>query len=71
MADEESASSFGLIVTRQVVSAELVEGCFVVNQVRADHQYRVSDSDQGSLLATPFRYPPATDTEVTAFRSRR
>jgi hypothetical protein len=65
LSDEEPSASFWLIAACEVIGAEFVECCFVVDEVPADHQDRVRDRDQRALLASPFRYPPETDTEVT------
>ena len=67
--DEEPTASFGLIFAFEICGAELVECCFIAQEVPTDDDQRVRDRDQRSLLATSFRYPPETDTEVTVFRS--
>ena len=67
--NEEPSSSFWLIFTFEICGAELVECCFVVQEVPANDEQRVRYGDQCSLLAPPFRYPPETDTEVAVLRS--
>ena len=69
LVDEEPASSFWLIVACEVIGAEFVECCFVVYQVPTDHKDRVRDRDDVCCWPRSFRYPPETDTEVTALRS--
>ena len=71
LGDEESSASIGLVFAGEVVGAQFGVGGFIDEQVPADHQDGVSDSDQSTLFASSFGDPSEPDSEVAVFGANR
>ena len=71
LGNEESSAPVGLVFAGEVVGAEFGVGGLVDEEMPADHQDRVSDGDQGALVASSFGDPSESDSEVAVFGAHR